>query len=245
MLSAAIEKIIDLAKPNFETVYGETYCDKPMHRIDNNVRVKDHITMTTLTSLIDYIESGVDRKDCPYLVHIVSPTEVRLYSTLDDDRERETLAVVKAEVPQFDFNRAIDHESFCIGVQSKFVDGPAEINDKALILKFAGTVKAGSVTEYSDDGVSQKATVKCGVSTLSEAVVPSPCKLMPYRTFIEVMQPMSTFIFRLSEGRDNDVYCALYEADGGAWKNEAKQNIYEYLTEELKKYAEIQILVIA
>lgn len=242
MLSAAIEKIIDLAKPNFETVYGETYCDKPMHRFDNNVRVKDHITMTTLTSLIDYIKSSVDRKCRPHLVHIVSPTEVKLMSALDDDRERETLVVVKAEVPQFDFNRAIDHESFCIGVQSKFVDGPAEINDKALILKFAGTVKAGSVTEYSDDGVSQKATVKCGVSTLSEAVVPSPCMLMPYRTFIEVEQPRSTFIFRLSEGRDNDVYCALYEADGGAWKNEAKQNIYEYLTEELKEYSDILVI---
>ena len=243
MLSAAIEKIIDLAKPNVENFYGDIYCDKPMHRIDNYVRVKNHITMTTLTSLIDYIKSSVDRKCRPHLVHIVSPTEVKLMSTLDDDRERETLVIVKAEVPQFDFNHAIDHESFCIGVQSKFVDGPAEINDKALILKFAGTVKTGSVAEYSDDGVSQKATVKCGVSTLSEAVVPSPCMLMPYRTFIEVEQPRSTFIFRLSEGRDNDVYCALYEADGGAWKNEAKQNIYEYLTEELKEY--LDILVIA
>lgn len=243
MLSAAIEKIIDLAKPNFETVYGETYCDKPMHRIYSELRANESIKMSSLSSLIDYIKSGFDRKsDFTYLVHIVSPTEVRLVSALDDDRERETLVVVKAEVPQFDFDRAIAHESFCIGVQSKFVDGPAEVNDKALILKFAGTVKAGSVTEYSDDGVSQKATVKCGVSTLSEAVVPSPCNLMPYRTFIEVEQPRSTFIFRLSEGRDNDVYCALYEADGGAWKNEAKQNIYEYLTEELEEYTDILVI---
>lgn len=243
MLSAAIEKIIDLAKPNFEMVYGETYCDKPMHRINSELRVCESIKMSSLSSLIDYIKSGFDRKNgYTYLVHIVSPTEVRLVSALDEDRERETLVVVKAEVPQFDFNREINHESFCIGVQSKFVDGPAETNDKALILKFAGTVKAGSVTEYSDDGVSQKATVKCGVSTLSEAVVPSPCKLVPYRTFIEVMQPKSTFIFRMSEGRDNDVYCALYEADGGAWKNDAKQNIYEYLTEELKEYSDILVI---
>jgi hypothetical protein len=241
MLSAAIEKIIDLARPNVENLNGDIYCDKPMHRIDNNVRVKAHITMTTLTSLIDYIKSNIDRKDRSHLVHIVSPTEVKLMSALDNDRERETLVIVKAEVPQFDFNREIYHESFCIGVQSKFVDGPAEINDKALILKFAGTVKTGSVTEYSDDGVSQKATIKHGVSTLSEAVVPSPCRLTPYRTFIEVEQPASEFIFRLSE-RGDEVMCALYEADGGAWKNKAKQNIYEYLTEELKEYSEILVI---
>ena len=237
MLTAAIEKIIDLARPNFENIYGDTYCDKPMHRIDNNVRVKDHITMTTLTSLIDYIKSNVDRKDCPHLVHIVSPTEVRFYSALDDDRERETLAIAKAETPQFDFNRAIERESFTIGVQAKFIDTP----DRTLILKFAGTVKAGSVTEYSDDGVSQKATIKHGVSTLSEAVVPSPCRLTPYRTFREVEQPASEFIFRLSE-RGDEVMCALYEADGGAWKNKAKLNIYNYLTEQLGDQGDILVI---
>ena len=89
MLSAAIEKIIDLAKPNFETVYGETYCDRPMHRINSELRVCESIKMSSLSSLIDYIKSGFDRKNgYTYLVHIVSPTEVKLVSALDDDRER-------------------------------------------------------------------------------------------------------------------------------------------------------------
>jgi len=242
MISEAIDKIIGLAKPNLSEINGRQYSDKCLHRIEDELRA-DSITMTSLSSLVDYIKHGIDRKcSMNYLVHIVSPTDVRLISSLDSDRSRETLVTVKAEVPEFAFNRAIEHENFLIGVQSKFVDGPEDENDKALILKFAGTVKSGTVTEYGDDGVSQKATIKKGVVSVTEALVPSPCKLVPYRTFVEVPQPTSDFIFQLSETRDGEVMCALYEADGGAWKNEAKKNIYEYLNEQLKDQDSILIV---
>ena len=242
MISEAIDRIIQLANPNILKINDRMYSDKSLHRINDELRAESS-AMTSLSSLVDYIKHGIDRKcSMNYLVHIVSPIEVRLISSLDSDRSRETLVTVKAEVPEFAFNRAIEHENFLIGVQSKFVDGPEDLNDKALILKFAGTVKSGTVTEYGDDGVSQKATIKKGVASVTEALVPSPCKLVPYRTFVEVPQPKSDFIFRLSETRDGEVMCALYEADGGAWKNEAKKNIYEYLNEQLKDQDSILIV---
>ena len=71
---------------------------------------------------------------------------------------------------------------------------------------FAGNVKAGTVAEYGDTGVGQKAAIKKGVASLQEVEVPSPCRLMPYRTFTEVAQPMSNFIFRV---KDNDRYRRL------------------------------------
>ena len=46
-------------------------------------------------------------------------------------------------------------------------------------------------------------------------------KLAPFRTFIEVEQPESEFLFRLS---DRTTF-TLDEADGGAWKIKAKANI--------------------
>ncbi len=244
MIKEAINRILELAEPHILEINYDTYSDKKLIRMDNEQRA-DCIKMSTLTGLVQFIKGNrCDFKGCNYIVQVVSPTEVRLISALDGDRKREVLAVAEAEIPSFSFGRFIDHEAFLIGVQSKFLDTNVDENDKPLILKFAGTVKSGSVAEYGDTGVTQKATVKTGVASLSEAIVPSPCNLVPFRTFVEVEQPMSSFIFRMKDGmRDGEpVQCALFEADGGAWRNKAQDNIKAYLEEQLVTEADIIVI---
>ncbi|MDF9627266.1 hypothetical protein P5775_32030, partial [Bacillus cereus] len=90
------------------------------------------------------------------------------------------------------------------------------------------------VKEIGDDGVSQAVTVKTGVASRGNAKVPNPVQLSPYRTFVEVKQPESKFVFRMREG----ARCGLFEADGGAWKLEAMNNIKEYLNEALAQEIE-------
>lgn len=68
----------------------------------------------------------------------------------------------------------------------------------------------------------------------ADAVVPSPVRLKPYRTFTEVDQPESNFVFRMKEDKYEGVQCALFEADGGAWKLHAMESIQEYLEEQLE-----------
>ena len=242
MLKAAIEKILSLDAPHIEEIEGRTYVDKDMTQIGKELRATS-ITMSNLSSLVDFIKkSKTDFKTGHYIAHVVSPTEVRLFSSLDADRQRETLAVVKAEVPEFSFGQFIGNEEFVIGVQSKFLNEDAEANDKPIILQFAGNVNAGTVAEYGDTGVGQKAAIKKGVASLQEVEVPSPCRLMPYRTFTEVAQPMSNFIFRVKDNDRYGVTCALFEADGGAWKNEAKANIKAYLEKELADVSNIFVI---
>ena len=232
MIKKAFEYIVGLAEPKVQVVENQFYSDKPLHRISYVPRATS-IEMNTLSSLIDYIKSGVDTFADNMIIHIQSPTRVSMYSALDREREREYVVEVKANVPAFNFNQFMDHEAFCIGVQSKCIDDPE--TDKALLLRFAGTVEAGSVAEYGDDGVSQKATVKTGIASKGEALVPSPARLMPFRTFVEVEQPVSSFIFRMKEDKySKGIQCALFEADGGAWKLEAMQAIKSYLDGELE-----------
>lgn len=221
MIKEALQYIVGLSAPNVQHINGEVYSDKQLHRVDYAPKAAP-IQLTTLDSLLDYIKSGVDDMATMF-IHVVSPTKVRMYSALDQDRDRESIAEVTASVPEFSFNRWIDHESFCIALQSKFL--PNE--DRALLLKFAGTVESGTIAEYGDDGVTQKATVKVGIAKKGEAVIPNPVSLMAYRTFIEVEQPVSQYIFRMQDR--NGIQCALYEADGGAWKIDAMNKIKEYL----------------
>ncbi len=230
MIRKALEYIVGLSKPEVQTINGQVYADKSLCRISYNPKA-DEIEMNTLSSLVDYIKANIDEMSGKMIIHVQSPTKVQLYSELDAERKREYMVKVTAQVPEFKFNQFTDHEAFCINLQSKFLADPE--TDRALLLKFAGTVEAGTVAEYGDDGVTQKATVKTGIASKGEAIVPSPATLKPFRTFVEVEQPLSQFIFRMKQDKYDGINCALFEADGGAWKIEAMKAIKAYLEEQL------------
>lgn len=238
MIKEALQYIVGLGEAKEHTIHGDTYSDKELYRIDKYIPMARAIEMNTLTSLVDYIKANIDTMAAKMIIQVVSPEEVRLFSQLNEQRKRENIVVVKAVTPTFGYERFIDHESFCINVQAKFIDDPQ--TDKALLLKFAGTVEQGSVAEYGDDGVTQKATVRQGIASKTDAVVPNPVKLRPYRTFIEIEQPVSEFIFRMRDERG--ITCALFEADGGAWKNVAMSKIKDYLQFELSEFPQFTVI---
>lgn len=231
-LRNAMEYIAEQAAPHVVEINGDTYTDRRLTRVPQELRAEP-IKMRTLTSLLDYICSDVDELDVStkYMIHVVSPTRVELVSSLDSDRMRETLAVAEAEIPEFSYDTYMDHERFLIALQAKFLPG----EDRDLLLKFAGTVESGTVSQYGDDGVTQKATVKSGISSKTDAIVPNPVVLAPYRTFLEVEQPESSFIFRMKDNDRSGVSCALFEADGGAWGNEAMRDVAAYLIKQLSE----------
>lgn len=240
MIKEALQYLVELGKAEEHTINGDTYSDKPLHRIDMYIPKANAIEMHTLTSLVDYIKSDVDEMSEKMIVEVASPTKVNLYSQLDYNRDREKLVSVSARVPEFSFNNFMDQEKFCINLQSKFIDDPQ--TDRSLILKFAGTVEAGTVAEYGDDGITQKATVKTGIVSKGDAIIPNPVKLRPYRTFLEVEQPISEFIFRMKQDKYDGINCAIFEADGGAWQIAATKAIKEYLQFELADMTQFTVI---
>ncbi|WP_394896506.1 hypothetical protein [Clostridium paraputrificum] len=193
------------------------------------------LTVSTLTGLVDYIKSDLDKLPEKLLIQVISPREVALYSPLNADREREQYISAEAILPDnVVYDRFIGTEQFNIMLQSAFVD----VGTKSALLKYTGLIQDEAVKTIGDDGASQQVTVKTGVASVGQAIVPNPVELAPYRTFPEVEQPISKFIFRMQEGPR----AALYEADGGAWRNKAILSIKEYLQEELKELENIEII---
>lgn len=193
------------------------------------------LTVSTLTGFVDYIKSNLDKLPEQLLVQVKSHDEVRLYSPLNEDREREEFVQAQAILPNnIVYDRFISTEQFNIMLQSSFT----EAGDKEVLLKYTGLIKDEAVKSTGDDGVSQAVTIKTGVASVGQAVVPNPVTLAPYRTFPEVEQPLSKFIFRMQEGPK----AAIFEADGGAWRNQAIKNIKEYLEQELKGLENIKII---
>lgn len=103
-----------------------------------------------------------------------------------------------------------------------------------MLLKVVGNVKEENVRETGDNGIAQAVTIKTGVASAADVLVPNPVSLAPYRTFLEVEQPASSFIFRMKDGPSG----AIFEADGGAWRNQAIANVREYLATELESEIE-------
>lgn len=236
MIKEALQYIVGLSEPKTFSIDGQTYSDKELYRVSFNPKAEP-IILNTLSSLVDYMLCKHDKKDEKMFLHVVSPTEVRLFSTLDNERRRETPIVVKAQIPEFKFGMFMNSEEFVIGLQSKFLKN----DDLDLLLKFAGTVEAGTVAEYGDDGVTQKATIRQGVASKQTAIVPNPVRLIARRTFVEIPQPMGQYIFRMKQFSAG-VSCALFEADGGAWTLDAKNAIREYLEGELDCVPSLVIL---
>lgn len=208
------------------TIDSLPYSHLPMSRV--KAPSVDPVVLHTLDSLVTFIQENIDGSFCGEVlsIHIESPTKVNLIGPVREDRSREMYATVKAELPdQIIYGRFYDTEDFNISVQSRFVDNP----DKKLLLKFTGLIKEENVKQTGDDGISQAVMIRTGVVSVDQAIVPNPVSLAPWRTFQEVQQPESMFVFRMKDGPS----AALFEADGGAWRLEAIRNIKEYLEEAL------------
>lgn len=219
------EAIIELDQGTFSRV--------SLNRVTEPVASK--LTVSTLTGLVDYIKTNVDKLEGKLLIQVKSPEEVTLYSPLNADREREKYVSTEAILPNnVVYDRFLDTERFNIMLQSAFVDD----EDKSKLLKYTALITDDTVKNFGDDGISQKVTVKTGVVSVSDAVVPNPVTLAPFRTFPEVEQPESKFIFRMKEGPS----AALFEADGGAWRNKAILNIKAYLEKELEHNHNVEII---
>ncbi len=237
-LKEALEYVVGLKAPIMQVVNGETYTDRVMQRVRKELKAEPIFT-ETLTGLIQYIKSGTDEKELAgkMIVHVMSPTRAVLLSSLNGDMERNSLIEANAKLPDIIFNRYMNSEEFMISLRSKFVQN----DDTAKLIQFSGTVEAGTIATYSDDGISQSAAVREGIVGKETKLVPNPVILCPYRTFFEVRQPESEFIFRM-KNRDNSVACAIFEADGGAWMREAMTGIQIFLQKNLEEYENITVI---
>lgn len=226
MLKEFVEKIVALATPQLVGVNGLQYADRPLSIIAPPVVAT--VPLLTLSGLVDLVKAKTDDlKTEGYLLHICSHTKVQLVSRFTDGYGRRVvLASATCDDGQpFGFGKFMDREEFVIGLQSRFVSTEALLG----VLKVASNLEASVVTQSEDDGISQRTTVKQGIQLKETVTIKGRVKLAPYRTFREVEQPESEFVFRLRSNTAEIPACALFEADGGKWKLDAVLTIKAWI----------------
>ena len=239
MLKAFVEKLLELKRPETIKVDNRDYSTINLDPIlEPNFKGME---IFNLDSLVTYIKDDPDTiKNNQRIINIVSPTKILLQSNIYGNfKQRDTYMVVDCSelLPSIYFERFMNIEQFIITLKSKFV----MTEELEQIVKIVGNISDETVTNYNDDGITQQVTARTGIARVGEVALPPKIELKPYRTFVEVEQPSSEFLLRANK-RNGEIEFALFEADGGAWKNKSISNIAEYLKDKLEAVSNLTIL---
>lgn len=239
MLKEFLEKLLELKRPEIVKVNDRDYSTINLEPVyEPNFK---ELEIFNLDSLVTYIKDDPDAlKQKHKLINIISPTKILLQSSIYGNfKQRDTYIAVdcKEILPDIYFERFMSIEQFIITLKSKFV----MTDELEQIVKIVGNISDETVTNYNDDGITQQVTAKTGIARVGEVALPPKIELKPYRTFTEVEQPSSEFLLRATK-RNGGIEFALFEADGGAWKNESIKRIAEYLQNKLAGVSNITIL---
>ena len=234
-----IEKIEDLVQKGSEikVINGKNYSTTGLKRIYEDPR-PSVLNVKSLTGIVKYLTENKDGLNLDKLtIMIIDHKTVEVVTEVHgESHNRNTVIQAELEnIQSFPYEKFIEHESFLIKIRSLF----SENTDRNALLNFASKVSNDTKFALDDDGVSQKVEVKRGLSGAlkDEATAPSIVKLKPYRTFAECAQPESEFLFRMKDS--GGVVCTLFEADGGFWKQTARESIAAFFTKELPEISVI------
>lgn len=220
-----IRTIQDSVKTEIITADPGQFTSRPVHRVPEKDFVK-RLGVASLTGIVDYLNKKIDDGAGEDLfVHVITPVEIAVRNGVEGREDRRyTPIVAAADVPAHPFGSFHSKEEFIIYLQSRFQ--PTE--GQQVLLRQLGTLVAEEAVSLADDGTTQEVTVRSGINRAEEQIT-NPVHLRPFRTFPEIEQPESPFIVRLQKQSEAVIKVALFEADGGAWRNTARLSIKAFI----------------
>ncbi len=226
------EAVEDIAQTRVLTIGGKEYTSRPVHEVVPVEYAFPHITLYSLDSLVEYIESNKDEVALAQCQIVVTESTAMLFGPPTGlQRRRDFIVHVNANSKFKQSESYGQLETFRIWLMTQFQASPGQ----AALLKFISTIRAESAVTTMDDGVSQSVEAKTGIARIGDVEVPSPVTLQPFRTFAEVEQPESWFIFRLRRVTEkHPVEAALFEVQTN-WQRMAAITAKAYLDDKLVK----------
>lgn len=227
MIAEAMEKFKEMTHPPVVEIDGQSYRKNNYSLVTEPM--PEVLEAVTLTSIVDYLKNKIDDRDPGNLyIHIADHQTVTLNSHITSTMQRPVVVRARALTNNFKFGNPYNYDAFAIAMRSQF----QQTEDKTYILNLISSLSAGSSKTLKDDGVSQTVHARAGISLKEEVSVKNPVFLQPFRTFPEVEQPKSEFLFRMKQQAD-EILFSLHECDGSAWKLEAIQNIAVFFSTEM------------
>lgn len=242
MLAEFVAKILTLGEPHVIEQEDLKYSDKSLQLIVPPAPAA--VQIQTLQGLVDLHGAELDdaKSKGDVLVHVADALTVEVVSRVSDQKFGRRRVWVESAYPasckHFPFGQWLSPESFIIGCQAGFQRVKIENADGTMtpdldyVLRVASAISAEEIETSQDDGVSQKVGMRRGVVLQGQETIRPVVNLAPYRTFAEIDQVVSGFVFRARKG-NTGIELALFEADGGRWVLDAVAAITIWLKEKL------------
>lgn len=201
------------------------------------------LTFTSLDGLVKTIKSersdilcAVDGGGTLY-ISVVSPTRVKVFAGLDEHNRRAEVYCANQESRDWRGQNWFEHEEAMIVLQSQF----APNDGTEYLLDFLSRITDENSVSSDDNGMTQSVQVKKGIALAGRENIRPIVKLKPYRTFLEVEQPESSFLIRIKDG----CKVGIIEADGGMWQFAARNSVKEYLEKAFENEISEGTIVVA
>nr|DAU95171.1 MAG TPA: hypothetical protein [Caudoviricetes sp.] len=240
-LRDAIDRITDLARPFTMEVDGHKFCSKALLEVKAEEFSPTVYEVDTLDALVKLILTEGLTLGRRLYVRVDSARKVTVTMTYNGGELRNPylrfpLYEAVSDVPGVTIGNLMSQERAIVELQSLYGATP----DRDYLLDLLSRIDVNEGVSSVDNGVTQEVNVRTGAVLKQATPVRPIVQLQPYRTFLEVEQPVSDFLLRVSkEGEPT-----LFEADGGAWKLEAKRSIAAYLAEKLADQVESGCVVV-
>jgi len=238
----ALEFLTELAAPTIhQDGEDREFSNRTLHPV--NVDLPEPVKVSTLSGFCDLITGKIENFAADQVIaQVVGHDRVSLIARISDPWGRRQ-TFIESHLPElepFRFGQFLDHENFLIGVMAHFTNTP----DREYLIQMASHIGTEKVRTSLDDGISQEATLKQGSSLKTSVTVRNRLQLAPFRTFREIDQPLSEFLFRLRGGSESaPPTLALFEADGGKWKIDAMEGIGKYLRIVVNEATNIPVVI--
>ena len=229
MLEKALRYLVSLKDNKTYEIDGITYSDHELHIVEAPTYLRSGMEFGSLDAIVKMVRTELPEYDgligLPVYIQVENHKRVKVFTRTDVQEKR--LFPYEAVCRDTEFSEGWrDQQAAIIEFRSRFIP----TDDASYLLDLISRISDEKGVQSNDNGVSQTVTVKQGVSLMATEIVKPRISLKPFRTFREIPQPESEFILRLDEtGR-----VGLFEADGGIWKMEAKDNILTYFAKELE-----------
>lgn len=233
MIKAAIERILELGRVEMLETAGREFTNLPVHEV--KPFFVEPLQVHTLQAVVDFFAGELgetaDIAKERVVIQVVDPAQVVVLEGVADDtyRQREHYLTAKRLHGEFAFGKWFEQQEMVINLMTMF-EQTAALDD---VLKVVSGLVVANEATVSDDGVSQDVQVKSGVGRVANVTIENPILLAPIRTFTEIEQVEAPYVLRVRKNRDGAPEVAIFEAGGGAWKNEAVLRIKEWLADRL------------
>ncbi len=237
MLKELAEKIEELVnaqvKPEIVKVNDVDYVKTYQGYAELYKPSVETVQLNSLSGLVEMVKTvimnGELKKTMPLVINI-DVNNIKVTTSHDVAGKYDLIVVSDPLLPVLSLGHSQSVEELIIKLSTAFIN---TANTERFIESISN-LRIVEEVEFNDDGIGQTVTAKKGAQVNQKYTVTPIVKLKPIRSYAEIEQVESKFLFRVNQTGS----VTLHEADGGQWKYEVQKRIVEYLNDNLKELVE-------